>query len=453
MIDQKAIRDARRALGQQLATYRSAAGYSQEAFAPLVQYGRSSIANVEVGRQKGSRRFWQRCDELLGTGGALTAGHDAIENAIAAQRVAVAQARRAEHEARIERLRTTDGGQRPGIRERVARAAHESQGFLAEWESRSLRPETVEEFAEDLSWLAREYVHRPLDSVFDELVAVRDRAYALLAQQRRTADVRSLLFFAGLACAMLAHASIDFGDRRAAARQAAVAGRLAAESDHHGLVAWVYGTQSLIAYCLRLPDKAVQYAERGETYTSSGNGKVRLAALRARAFAPQHDGQRAVTALRDAHRARESEGGRGDLDAIGGIVAFPAAKYSYYAASTAALLSDGRSAERHARAAITAYEAAPPELCSYGDLALSRVYLAQSHLLGPRRQQDPAAADDALAAVLALPHRQRIAGLHRPLRQVQVHLEQGSLGRSTEATELRAKIDDFLSETPAVSPS
>lgn len=46
------VEQARRTLGRQLALLRKAVGYSQHQFAPLTSYGRSTIANVEVGRQR-----------------------------------------------------------------------------------------------------------------------------------------------------------------------------------------------------------------------------------------------------------------------------------------------------------------------------------------------------------------------------------------------------------------
>ncbi|WBB82093.1 helix-turn-helix transcriptional regulator [Micromonospora sp. WMMD882] len=67
-----------RDLGRQLAHLRSAAGLTQHTLAPLVHYGRSTIANVEVGRQRTPRRFWERCDEALETGGQLTNAYDQI---------------------------------------------------------------------------------------------------------------------------------------------------------------------------------------------------------------------------------------------------------------------------------------------------------------------------------------------------------------------------------------
>ncbi|MGC5018716.1 helix-turn-helix domain-containing protein [Micromonospora sp. DT47] len=66
-------------LGRQLARLRALAGYTQHSLAPLLHYGRSTIANVEVGRQRPPRRFWERCDEVLDTGGQLTAAFDQLQ--------------------------------------------------------------------------------------------------------------------------------------------------------------------------------------------------------------------------------------------------------------------------------------------------------------------------------------------------------------------------------------
>lgn len=91
MIDQSEIAQARRALGRQLAQYRSAAGYNQHRLAPHTLYGRSTIANVEIGRQNVPRDFWQRCDEVLGTDGALTSAYDELQALIQRQRREAAQ--------------------------------------------------------------------------------------------------------------------------------------------------------------------------------------------------------------------------------------------------------------------------------------------------------------------------------------------------------------------------
>jgi tetratricopeptide (TPR) repeat protein len=81
----------RSALGRQLAAYRKAASYSQHQLAPLIGCARSTIANVEVGRQQVPRAFWQRCDELLGAGDRLTTTYDELQVVVSQQRRTAAE--------------------------------------------------------------------------------------------------------------------------------------------------------------------------------------------------------------------------------------------------------------------------------------------------------------------------------------------------------------------------
>jgi transcriptional regulator with XRE-family HTH domain len=72
---------ARRGLGAELASYRRAIRYSQAQLARLTDYSRSTIANVETGRQHVPRVFWEHADIALRTGGTLAAAHDQAETA------------------------------------------------------------------------------------------------------------------------------------------------------------------------------------------------------------------------------------------------------------------------------------------------------------------------------------------------------------------------------------
>ncbi|WP_420900188.1 helix-turn-helix domain-containing protein [Micromonospora tulbaghiae] len=65
------VAESRRALGRALAESRRSVRVTQERLATLVEWSRSSIANVEVGRQVASREFWMACDVALGCEGAL----------------------------------------------------------------------------------------------------------------------------------------------------------------------------------------------------------------------------------------------------------------------------------------------------------------------------------------------------------------------------------------------
>ncbi|MFG1676358.1 helix-turn-helix domain-containing protein [Micromonospora sp. NPDC049282] len=78
MADSNEITEAWRGLGHQLAELRTAAGHTQHVFARLVQYGRSSVANTETGRQQPDRAFWTRCDAILQTDGVLAQEYDRI---------------------------------------------------------------------------------------------------------------------------------------------------------------------------------------------------------------------------------------------------------------------------------------------------------------------------------------------------------------------------------------
>jgi transcriptional regulator with XRE-family HTH domain/predicted kinase len=80
-----AIADFRAQLGRQLADYRRAAGYSQAQLAKRIDYARSTVANVEIGRQNVGRQFWERCEAALGAHGALLTGYTGL-NALSAER-------------------------------------------------------------------------------------------------------------------------------------------------------------------------------------------------------------------------------------------------------------------------------------------------------------------------------------------------------------------------------
>jgi len=79
MITPGQVAEARRDLGRRLAALREGAGLTQVDLAARANYSRSTIGNVETGRQKIPRGFWQRCDRELGADGVLLAAHDDVE--------------------------------------------------------------------------------------------------------------------------------------------------------------------------------------------------------------------------------------------------------------------------------------------------------------------------------------------------------------------------------------
>jgi DNA-binding XRE family transcriptional regulator len=75
----EAIANARDALGTRLAACRHAVGLNQAQLAERIGFSRSTIANVETGRQHAPREFWQSADTAVSAGGSLLAAHDDLE--------------------------------------------------------------------------------------------------------------------------------------------------------------------------------------------------------------------------------------------------------------------------------------------------------------------------------------------------------------------------------------
>lgn len=68
------LRQARLDIGRQLARWRRIAELTQADLASRVFCSRSTIANIETGRQTANRRFWQQADRLLDAKGLLVKG-------------------------------------------------------------------------------------------------------------------------------------------------------------------------------------------------------------------------------------------------------------------------------------------------------------------------------------------------------------------------------------------
>jgi hypothetical protein len=124
VIDSEAVREARLALGHQLACARRAAGFNQSDFAPLTAYSRSTIANVETGRQHVGRDFWEHCDIALGTGDQLAGGYDDVESLRRQQHDAAAR------QAEAERMAVLSHASVDAAREEAATKRRQALGLM-----------------------------------------------------------------------------------------------------------------------------------------------------------------------------------------------------------------------------------------------------------------------------------------------------------------------------------
>lgn len=76
---ESSLRESCGRLGALLKQRRRAAGLKQTDIAHRICYSRSTVANVEIGRQTASRDFWLRADEQLGATGELLASFDRLD--------------------------------------------------------------------------------------------------------------------------------------------------------------------------------------------------------------------------------------------------------------------------------------------------------------------------------------------------------------------------------------
>lgn len=90
MIRSDALIQAQRNLGLHLAQYRQAANLNQDTLASRLGYSRSTIANVETGRQNVPRDFWEHCDSILKANGLLIRYYNRFQLVLHQERAQVA---------------------------------------------------------------------------------------------------------------------------------------------------------------------------------------------------------------------------------------------------------------------------------------------------------------------------------------------------------------------------
>ena len=456
MRESEAVQNARRALGARLAASRQAAGQNQAALARLAGYSRSTIANVETGRQHVPPEFWTKVDEALQTGGALADANDEIEAAVRREHQAAGHqagpslpALTSNHRAgAAEPLAGSIAGG-PGHEDDcldvIARAASDAREHAEKAAVTEIGPATVEQLTADVVRLSRAYVSAPPLPLFAAMHQAFGRIQATLEQKVYPAQARDLNFLAGALCGLMANASLDLGREEAAddlGRAAWTYGRII---NHGPLMGWARGTQALAAIWDHRYLDAVRHAEDGLADVPSGMGTVRLHAIRARALAAYGDHAQARAAITAAGDARTA-GGQDDLHAgVAGEFAFGDAKLSYYDALT---LIDSEEPARAARAAETAirlYQAVPARTRSYGCATLARVQLARAQLMARKPEQ----AAETLGGVLALDPRLRIGSLGDQLATCRQLLSIPAYRTSGTARQLDRQLAAFSTATAA----
>jgi hypothetical protein len=101
-----AVTEARRALGKELRARREAAGFTQQQLADSLGYSRPRVAGAEKG-DSCALLFWQGCDKILSSGGALVNGFEQVQEIRQREAERAADTARAEREQRARAIRAS----------------------------------------------------------------------------------------------------------------------------------------------------------------------------------------------------------------------------------------------------------------------------------------------------------------------------------------------------------
>jgi tetratricopeptide (TPR) repeat protein len=358
------------ALGRQLSECRRAAGLSQVQLAPLAGYSRSTVANVETGRQHVPRDFWTGCDTALRTGDTFARAYDEIETAQRRDRLpAVIAARNTGTPAvtgdRAVARQPTDPSpdgtpgldQVESLRQRLNSAIGEGAvigASLDAWEQTVLSHGQATRY-------------RPAGELVLELGADLAELERAIAQCRSASSLRRLVRVAahlsGLMCLMF----VKLDQRPEFRRWARTARTAAGEAGDPATFSWVLAQEAYGHYYSGDLGQAVSTARHAQAVvrTAPCGGAALAAALEARAHAVLGDARQTRRALERAEAILAAL----DTDTAGGSAfGYTESQLRFHEGNAYTHLRDTRSA---LKAQDRALELCPPG--DYTDWALIRL--------------------------------------------------------------------------------
>ncbi len=436
MRDSQTVEKARRDLGAELAAYRRAAGYSQAAFAALVDYSRSTIANVETGRQHVPPGFWKRADTTLHADGALVKAHNEVETAAWRERRGDAAARsrvglveqwdppsrsslkaalgvslspvvsgdaaspavfgspgswpdNGENDSPHHVTEEADPTRRrdalklglaasvaPQALQRVLReAAADAMEFTRQSGSSGVGKSALDHLEAVAIELGRAYSTRPAADLFAVARAYRLRVHELIQGRHSLTEGRRLYVYAAWLDGLLAWLTFDLGDLLTAQAFAIDCFEHAAQAGHNELCAWATASMADNARFQNRPDRALSAAAKGvQICPVSHPLAVRLRATAARAHAQLGNRDECEDLLSESRRLWDG------MSATAPATLDPGTLEDYalcaYPATVYLSLRDFGAAKRHAEEAVAIYEARAQRVDAFPTSgAMSRLYL------------------------------------------------------------------------------
>ena len=296
------LSDVKRALGRRLGTWRRRRGLTQDDVARLVHSTRSTVANVESGRQVVDRVFWAQCESLLQSGGELITGYDEYRSLEVRHQEEKAEAAR---QARWGALASLDPASGAAVSSRPEGMVEP----VAEVQAR-LRDQHVYMLDESFLSAMETFVVEAVDSyelrgpqvLAPILVRERRRIQPMLLGRARPRQQQRLLGVAGHLSGLLSYMSVNLGRFDSARAYALESFQLAEQVDDSDLQAWVRGTQSLAEFYAGNYREALAFAQDGRRFAGAGRQAVRIAVNgEARAHGMLGDRRAVTRAVGDAY--------------------------------------------------------------------------------------------------------------------------------------------------------
>ncbi|RSM80509.1 hypothetical protein DL991_10340 [Amycolatopsis sp. WAC 01375] len=305
---------------------------------------------------------------------------------------------------------------------------------------------------DELCRIAVAYVHTPLSTVVDDLRDAQKTLAAITQTAHRPRSAQEATVLSGVLCLLLAHASQNAGDQKAALQQLRSASTFANVAGSDALRAWTLGSAALMLEWSSRPGEAASRAREGLLYPVSAQSHQRLLAIIARSAARAGDAPAARDALARLGDLDPTPAARDDVVDFGGLLSFPVTKLTYYQGGALTLLGDYDLAERHSVTAIDGYETGPLEDRSYGDEALSRLDVTRARL----GQGDVTGALAAAEPVLTLDDQLRIRQIDTAIGGLRADAHALAGRRHRDAAELTDRLTGYLTaarQAPRALPS
>ncbi|MEU3771575.1 hypothetical protein AB0E55_41485 [Amycolatopsis keratiniphila] len=305
---------------------------------------------------------------------------------------------------------------------------------------------------DELCRIAVAYVHTPLSIVVDDLRDTQKTLAAITQTAHRPRSAHEATVPSGVLCLLLAHASQNAGDQKAALQQLRSASTFANVADSDALRAWTLGSAALMLEWSSRPGEAAARAREGLQHAVSAQSHQRLLAIAARSAARAGDVPAARDALARLGDLDPAPAARDDVVDFGGLLSFPASKLTYYQGGALTLLGDYERAEHHSVTAINGYETGPLEERSYGDEALARLDVTRARL----GQGDVTGALAAAEPVLTLDPQLRIRQIDTAIGGLRADAHALAGRRHGDAAELTDRLTGYLAaarQAPRALPS